>query len=161
MLELTGCEAPGGLDRAAAIILREHLARNVWCRVGVGVDAALTRLRAAGFRLAVVSNSEGTVEAMLEEVGLRRHFETVLDSTVVGLVKPDPRIFQLALDRLGASPSETVMVGDSPSADVVGARGAGLRAALLDPYDFYTTVDAPRFRDLAAFTDALLGPGEN
>lgn len=161
MLELTGCEAPGGLDRAAEIILRQHLSRNVWCRVGVGVDAALTRLRMAGFRLAVVSNSEGTVEAMLEEVGLRRHFETVLDSTVVGLVKPDPRIFKLALDRLGASPSETVMVGDSPSADVVGARGAGLRAALLDPYDFYTTVDAPRFRDLAAFTDALLAAAEN
>jgi putative hydrolase of the HAD superfamily len=159
MLELTGCEAPGGLDRAAEIILREHLARNVWCRVGAGVDAALARLRAAGHRLAVVSNSEGTVEAMLEEVGLRRYFETVLDSAVVGLVKPDPRIFMLALDRLGVSASEAVMVGDSPSADVGGARAAGLRAALLDPYDFYAAVDAPRFRDLGAFTDALLARG--
>jgi len=159
MLELTGCDAPGGLDRAAEIILREHLARNVWCRVGAGVGAALDRLRASGFRLAVVSNSEGTVEAMLEEVGLRHHFETVLDSAVVGLVKPDPRIFMLALDRLGVSASEAVMVGDSPSADVGGARSAGLRAALLDPYDFYAAVDAPRFRDLGAFTDALLARG--
>jgi putative hydrolase of the HAD superfamily len=159
MLELTGCEAQGGLDRAAEIILREHLARNVWCRVGAGVSAALDRLRAGGFRLAVVSNSEGTVEVMLEEVGLRHHFETVLDSAVVGLVKPDPRIFKLALDRLGVSASEAVMVGDSPSADVGGARSAGLRAALLDPYDYYTAVDAPRFRDLAAFTDALLARG--
>jgi HAD superfamily hydrolase (TIGR01509 family) len=157
MLELAGGDpAGGGLDRAAEVILREHLARNVWCRVGAGVEAALVRLRAAGCRLAVVSNSEGTVEAMLEEVGLRRHLETVLDSAVVGLVKPDPRIFQLALSRLGVSPSQAVHVGDSPSADVEGARAAGVRAVLLDPYDLYPSVDAPRFRDLAAFVDALL-----
>ena len=76
---------------------------------------------------------------------------------MVGLVKPDPRIFHLALGRLGIAPEQAVMVGDSPSADVAGARAAGARAALLDPFDLYPSVDAPRFRDLVAFTDALLG----
>ncbi len=50
------------------------------------------------------------------------------------------------------------MVGDSPSADVAGARAVGARAVLLDPFDLYPSVDAPRFRDLAAFTDGILGP---
>ncbi|HEX3697794.1 MAG TPA: HAD family hydrolase [Polyangia bacterium] len=157
-LELAGqAGPPDSLQRAVEIVLGEHLRRNVWCRVGAGVPTSLQRLRAAGCRLAVVSNSEGTVEAMLETVGLRPLLDTVVDSAVVGLVKPDPRIFQVALDRLGIASSQAVMVGDSPSADVVGARAVGARAALLDPFDLYLSVDAPRFRDLAAFTDALLG----
>src|SRR5260370_32706673 len=71
-IELAGYAGPpDALERAVAVVLREHLGRNVWCRVGWGVPDALARLRAAGLRLAVVSNSEGTVEAMLEDVGLR------------------------------------------------------------------------------------------
>jgi putative hydrolase of the HAD superfamily len=157
MLELAGTGAtPLALDQAAAVIMREHLIRNVWCRVGANVESALIRLRAAGLRLAVVSNSEGTVEAMLKDVGLRGYLETVVDSSVVGVVKPDPEIFRLALERLGLAPAEVVMVGDSPSADIAGARAIGARAALLDPFDLYPSVDAPRFHDLARFTDALL-----
>jgi HAD superfamily hydrolase (TIGR01509 family) len=144
------------LDRAAATILREHLAVNAWSRVGEGVREALQRLRASGLRLAVVSNSEGTVEAMLVEQGLRDHFDTVVDSAVVGVAKPDPRIFQLALDRLDVAASDAIMAGDSPTADVDGAHAAGLRAALLDPYDFYPWSSAPRFADVAALTEALL-----
>src|SRR5882672_5635997 len=89
-----------GETRAAAFIHGEHLRSNVWRRVGAGNRDALDRLRAAGFRLAVVSNSEGTIDAMLSEVGLRPYFETVVDSAVVGSVKPDARIFQIALERL-------------------------------------------------------------
>ena len=156
-LVLAGYAGPAlALENAVDIVLGEHLRRNVWCRVGDGVLSALGRLRAAGCRLAVVSNSEGTVEAMLESVGLRPLLDTVVDSAVVGLVKPDPRIFQLALGRLGIEPQHAVMVGDSPSADVAGARAVGARAALLDPFDLYPSADAPRFRDLAAFTDAVL-----
>jgi putative hydrolase of the HAD superfamily len=144
------------LDRAAATILTEHLAVNAWSRVGAGVREALDRLRASGLRLAVVSNSEGTVEAMLVEQQLRDYFDTVVDSAVVGVAKPDPRIFQTALDRLGVGAVDAIMVGDSPTADIDGARAAGLRAALLDPYDFYPWSRAPRFSDVAALTEALL-----
>lgn len=153
---------PGGadaLDRAAEIMFREHMARNVWCRIGDGVRDSLQRLRDAGLKLAVVSNSEGTVEAMLEEVGLRPLLDTVVDSAVVGVAKPDPRIFDLALERIGVPARDAVMVGDSPTADVDGARAAGIRAALLDPYDYYAWVAAPRFRDLRAFVDALTTSG--
>jgi len=156
-LELAG--TPGeadALDRAAEVIFREHMASNVWRRPGSGVREALQRLRAAGLKLAVVSNSEGHIEAALGEIGLRRYLETVVDSAIVGVSKPDPRIFRIALERIDVAPGDAIMVGDSPTADVTGAREAGIRAALLDPFDLYSWVEAARFRDLPAFTDALL-----
>jgi len=146
----------GLLDAAAERVWRSHLQRNVWSRVGAGVADALARLRGAGIRLAVVSNSEGTIERMLAEVGLLSCFDTVVDSWVVGLAKPDPRIFELALRHLDVPPHDAVHVGDSPAADVAGARSAGVRAALVDPFDFHEACDAPRFRDFAAFADAVL-----
>lgn len=145
------------LDTAAEAIWAEHLTRNVVCRVGDGVDAALARLRGAGIKLAVVSNSEGTVERMLEEVGLRRHLDTVLDSWIVGVAKPDPRIFLMALARLGVSADQAIMVGDTPAMDVAGAQTAGVRAALVDPLDLYPSATVPRFADLTAFVQSLLG----
>ena len=157
ILELAG--APGGpeaLDRAAEAVFHAHMASNVWRRIGAGVREALGRLREAGLVLGVVSNSEGTIEAMLEDVGLRPLFGAVVDSTVVGVAKPDPRIFHMALDRLGVAPSEAIMVGDSPTGDITGASSAGIAAALLDPFDLYSWVDAPRFDDVPAFTTSLL-----
>jgi putative hydrolase of the HAD superfamily len=148
--------APDALDRAASLMLREHRASNAWRRIGLGVRESLERLRVAGFKLAVVSNSEGTIEQMLVEIGLRPLLDAVVDSSVVGVTKPDPRIFQIALDRLGLAPGDALMVGDSPSADVDGASAAGIRAALIDPYDFYPWSRAPRFRDVPALTDSLL-----
>ena len=93
---------------------------------------------------------------MLIEIDLRDLFDAVVDSTVVGFTKPDPRIFTLALDRLGVAAADALMVGDSPSADVDGASAAGIRAALIDPYDFYPWSRAPRFKDVPALTDSLL-----
>jgi HAD superfamily hydrolase (TIGR01662 family) len=157
LLALAG--TPGqadSLDHAAGVMLREHRASNAWRRIGTGVREALERLRGAGIKLAVVSNSEGTIEQMLTEIDLRAPFETVIDSSVVGFTKPDPRIFQIALDRLGVSPTDAIMVGDSPSADVDGAQNVGIRAALIDPYDFYPWCRAPHFRDVPEFTTALL-----
>ena len=157
MLDLAGADAPAPtLDAAAATIWQRHLERNVWCRVGTGVAAALERLRAAGMRLAVVSNSEGTVETMLNEVGLGRHLETVVDSWVVGVAKPDPRIFQIALERLGVEAASAVMVGDVPAVDMDGARAASIAGVLLDPLDLHPS-HTRRAASLPAFVDALLG----
>ena len=157
LLELAGAEAPGPtLDHAGSTIWQKHLQRNVWCRVGAGVEAALERLRAAGMRLAVVSNSEGTVEAMLNDVGLGRHLETVVDSWVVGVAKPDPRIFHIALERLGGEAATAVMVGDVPAVDMDGARAASITGVLLDPLDLHPT-HQHRVASLPAFVDALLG----
>lgn len=157
MLELAHAAGTSNdLDIAAAAIWSQHLRRNLWRRVGGGVDAAMIRLRASGIKLAVVSNSEGTIEAMLEEVGLRRHLDAVFDSWVVGVAKPDPRIFKLALAHLGVTEKQAIMVGDTPAVDIVGAQAAGVKAVLIDPHDLHPAAEVPRFTDLAAFVQALL-----
>ena len=159
MLALAGAVTDhddASLDAAGAALWRQHLRRNIWCRVGAGVEAALGRLRAAGIRLAVVSNSEGTVEAMLNEAGLGRYLDTVVDSWVVGVAKPDPRIFQIALDRLGADPQSAVMLGDVPAIDMEGARAASVAGVLIDPLGLHPGYER-RAATVPAFVDALLG----
>jgi putative hydrolase of the HAD superfamily len=81
-----------------------------------------------------VSNSEGQLETLLNEVGVLRVVDMVVDSGVVGVEKPDPRIFQFALDRFGIPAARALHLGDIYVTDVLGARGAGLRAALIDPF---------------------------
>ncbi len=128
-----------GLDRAAdhdAIVEALHAANraeNLWKRVPDGTGETLAALAARGFRLGVVSNADGRVPDLLEEVGLAVHFETIVDSHLVGVEKPDPEIFAIALRRLDETPEATVYVGDFPAVDVVGARRAGIRPILLDP----------------------------
>jgi putative hydrolase of the HAD superfamily len=99
--------------------------------------------------MAVVSNANGTVEALLGRLELSPFFDAVLDSAVEGVEKPDPRLFLLALERLGALPGEAVHVGDLYSVDVLGARAAGIRPILLDEADLYPDADCPRVRSLA------------
>jgi HAD superfamily hydrolase (TIGR01509 family) len=110
-----------------------HRERHLWCSVKERTRESLMRLRRAGLRLGVVSNSDGRAEQALEEAGLRDCFDVVIDSGLVGVEKPDPRIFQTALDALGVAPEEALYVGDLYEIDVVGARGAGMDAVLLGP----------------------------
>ncbi len=128
----------------------------------VGVPEApgvLARLRGRGLRLAVVSNSNGTVAALLDAVGLGGHVDAVLDSGVVGVEKPHPKIFAAAAAAVGVRTEEAVHVGDLYSVDVAGARAAGCRAILLDPAGAWGLVDCPTAPDLpaaAALIDAML-----
>ena len=78
-------------------------------------------------------------------------FETVVDSHVVGVEKPDPAIFGIALSRMKAEPGSTVYLGDVPSVDILGARAAGLTAVLLDRHGLYPDADAPRLTSIAEF----------
>jgi putative hydrolase of the HAD superfamily len=94
---------------------------------------ALHRAREAGLVVGVISNSNGSVKRALEIAGLAPQLDFVIDSSVVGISKPDPRIFALGLQAAGTAPDETVYVGDSYFVDVVGSRQAGLRAVLFDP----------------------------
>jgi HAD superfamily hydrolase (TIGR01509 family) len=157
VLELAAAgDAGAELDGAAELLWARHLEHNLWSRPLDGVVAALEALGQAGLRLAVVSNSEGTLAALLDRMDLTRHFQVVIDSWVVGVTKPDPRIFHAALERLRVRPEEAVMVGDSLKADVEGARAAGVRAALVDPCDLYLGADVPRFPSFAAFAAAVI-----
>jgi putative hydrolase of the HAD superfamily len=81
--------------------------------------------------LGVVSNFYGNVRRILEEAELAPLLSTIVDSTVVGLRKPDPAIFALAVSRLACEPAEVLYVGDSLEKDIVGAHAAGLRTGWL------------------------------
>ena len=132
-----------------------HAELNLWETVPADVVPALQRLRAAGLRLVVVSNANGRIRAALERVGLAPHVDLVIDSHEEGVEKPDPRIFQRALERAGARPETILHLGDLFHIDVVGARGAGLRAVLLDLAGLYHDHDCERVASLGELADVI------
>jgi putative hydrolase of the HAD superfamily len=90
-----------------------------------GVVESLRRLRRCGLELAVVANFDMTLHDRLRDLGLVSFFSTVVTPADAGAAKPDPRIFQLAIERLGVTPERTLHVGDA-AGDEEGARRAGL-----------------------------------
>lgn len=108
---------------------------GLWKHPIAGVAETVSELRQRGVRVAVVSNSDGSVTESLAAAGLADEFEFVIDSHLVGVSKPDPAIFRAALDRLRTEPQDAWYIGDSVFHDVNGALGASLsRAFLVDPY---------------------------
>src|SRR3954471_22585977 len=87
-----------------------------WRTVRPGTHETLQDLRTR-YRLAVISNSDGSVGRLLDELDLGQYFESVTDSHVCGCEKPDPRIFQVALETLGLRPEQAIYIGDLYSVD--------------------------------------------
>ena len=148
---------------AALVELREyHRHDNLWEHVEDDVVPTLAALRGRGLRLVVVSNANGRLRHLFDRLDLTKWFDHVLDSHEWGVEKPDPRLFQLALEQSRANAATTVHVGDLYHVDVVGARQAGLRdGVLLDLADLYDGVDCPRVRSLAALVEWIDAPSGN
>ncbi len=134
----------------------------LWSRPTAGVRDALAALSAAGLRLGVVSNAEGTVEARLAELAICQvgpgagvEVEVVIDSHVVGVEKPDPAIFGFALRAMGLDPARCLYLGDSVRIDVAGARAAGLTPALVTPEPDVRAGDFLRVRSVAELLGRL------
>jgi HAD superfamily hydrolase (TIGR01549 family) len=119
------------LSEVQTCLAHMHRQQHLWSSIPARLGESLARLRASGLRLGVVSNSDGRVDQALRAAGLRHYFDVVIDSSLVGVEKPDPRIFQAALDALAVTPEETLYVGDLYEVDVLGAQAAGLQAVLL------------------------------
>jgi putative hydrolase of the HAD superfamily len=116
------------LDAAMTARREAHFA--AFSEVRPAVRETLTGLRALGFRLGLVSNCTSDVREMLRDSGLEDHFDAVVLSAEVGLMKPDPEIFRLAMGRLDVS--RGFYVGDGDDGELAGARSAGLVDILLD-----------------------------
>ena len=99
-----------------------------------GAAEVLTGLRQQ-YRLGLICNTgriPGTMlKIILQRLGILEHFDVLTFSDVVGVRKPDPHIFHLTLDRLEIAPDQALHVGDNPTTDILGARGAGMWAVLL------------------------------
>jgi putative hydrolase of the HAD superfamily len=134
---------------AAVRVVEESYDGRPWVPIE-GAAEALRALEAAGFPLAVVSNASGTIEAQLAEHeicsvtgGASATVAVVVDSAIVGVEKPDPAIFRLALDALGVEADRCVYVGDTVYFDVNGAAAAGMQTAHVDPYGLCTVGGHP------------------
>lgn len=126
-----------------------HDERHLWCGVDADAPRVLDAIHAAGLRTAAISNTEdGRLEELMRLVGLAERFDFMLDSFVVGVRKPDPAIFRLALDTLGLEPKDAVYVGDSYGHDALPALALGLGAILVDPLDLHPESVCPRVRAL-------------
>src|SRR5262245_3195576 len=150
MLEGLGLPAEGATPQLAEALRAAKPPYGLFSIQMPGAPAALSRLREHGLRLAVVSNSNGMVAEILRSVDLADAVDTIIDSGVVGVEKPNPKIFAKAAAAVGVQPDEAVHVGDLYSIDVRGARAAGCRAILLDPAGAWGPVDCPTAADLPA-----------
>jgi putative hydrolase of the HAD superfamily len=148
-------------DRARAHeALGGVLRTPVWCQPVPGARAGVRALADAGLRLAVTSNSDGTVADLL-----RRHewvqvgdgpgvpVEVITDSGIVGVGKPDRRVFEATLDALLLPPDRVLHVGDSAHYDVEGATAVGLPAVHMDPYGVCPSTDHAHLHALGEVLD--------
>lgn len=140
------------LDGCCAILrklgVREHVDQITWevlqyehalfsrnnATLYEDVLPTLNRLQQMNLKMGIISNWDTPLHAMVEELGLAPYFEVVVAShdQRVRSAKPDAAIFEYALNAVGVSPKETIHVGDSFEADIMGAHAAGIRAILLD-----------------------------
>lgn len=86
---------------------------------------------AAHYRLVLVSNFYGNIQTILKDFQLADYFSAVIESSVVGVRKPDPAIYQLGVDAMGYPAGQVLVVGDSFSKDMVPAKAVGCKAAWL------------------------------
>lgn len=161
------------LERIGAAISNLDLAHQTLLSPPEGVSAArwdlLLEENIAGFQriskrfpVAIVSNNDGTAAEQMRAFGVCQvgdgpfvNVAAIIDSTIVGVAKPDPAIFTPVLRALQTDPARTLYVGDTVHADIRGATAAGMPAVQLDPYDLYDGFDHFTIRDVIALADHL------
>jgi len=132
--------------------LRQQVIANTrnslnWDQIRPGTREALQRIGEA-FILAVISNADGRIAQLLAGCGIADCFRTITDSGLVGYEKPNRVIFETALASLGASPKQSLYVGDVYSVDYRGATQAGMKAVLFDVCGAYREKGLPRVESL-------------
>jgi HAD superfamily hydrolase (TIGR01549 family) len=156
VLDHAGIALSQATDAALATLREYHRSENLWEHVPDDVRPALEQLRAMPLTLVVVSNANGRLRYLFDRLQLTRYFDLMLDSHDWAVEKPDPRLFQIALEQSRSAADSTAHVGDLFHIDVAGARAAGLReGVLLDPADMYPDADCRRVRSLAELAAAI------
>jgi putative hydrolase of the HAD superfamily len=139
--------------------VRDTLVENTqnsanWDQILPGTRDALERLRQQ-YSIAVISNADGKIDAVLRRCGIMDCFASITDSGKVGHEKPHPAIFEAALREMKADPAQSLYVGDVYSVDYVGATNAGMQAVLFDVAGAYRDLDFPRVDSLAGLEQWL------
>src|SRR5690606_14040399 len=150
-----------GLPEARAVELAsavsDHMGKNYKPEVYIPeeVPFVLAGLKEAGYVLGVVTNREDPVHDELKNLNLDSFFNFSLAGGEVGSFKPEPRIFEQALERAGTSAAETMYIGDNYFADIIGSLRAGLRPVLYDPSHLFPDVECAVIRSFDELPDLL------
>lgn len=157
-------QAFGDDDDDAEALARWHAQAYIDAETLVpGALALVQAARARGLKLAIVSNNtRAEQQRKLDRHGLAPHFEALVVAGDHGIAKPDPRLFQIALEALAVDAAEAVMIGDSWPLDIVGARAAGIRAVWFNrfratPDDPAPVAQLPHFDDIDAALATIVG----
>lgn len=118
-----------------------------WCDIRPGTREALQRMK-THYRLGVISNADGKIADILGRCEIADCFETITDSGIVGKEKPDPAIFEAALQSLNVTAEESFYTGDLYSVDYLGATGVGMQSAIFDVHGAYKEKGLPRVESL-------------
>jgi putative hydrolase of the HAD superfamily len=136
-------------DESVRDMLVENTQQSAnWDQILPGTREALERIRQQ-YRIAVISNADGKIDAVLTRCGICDCFSSITDSGNVGHEKPHPEIFKAAFEAMGADPGESLYVGDVYSVDYLGARNSGMDAVLFDVSGAYRQSGYPRVESLA------------
>lgn len=138
--------------------LYETFSTSTTYKVFDDVVPVLRDLEAAGFRLGLISNFEGWLQNILVEQELDETFDVSVISGLVGVEKPDPRIYRIAIEHAAVEPHRAVHIGDSMAMDVRPATEVGMNAILLDRVGRYQDAGCPTIstlEDLPALVSKL------
>ena len=120
------------------------------------VPETLQALKDGGYSLGLVSNRSNPCQEECEQLGLLGYFDFAYVAAEVEAWKPDPRVFDRALEISGSTPDHTIYVGDNFYADVLGAQNAGLQPVLLDPKGVFPDAACQIIRSIRELGDILL-----
>src|SRR5450759_694299 len=145
MLEEVGIDGDRHLIGRA---IYDHFGDGDRWRTYPDVVPVFERLKKEGLRLALVSNWDSRLAKLCFDMGLDRYLDAIPSSASIGLIKPDPHLFQVACERLRVRPERAIHVGDHYFADILGARSVGVNPVMIDRFGTPDVTDVPVIEDL-------------
>jgi len=145
------------IGRGAALQILAKIQKQKW-EFEAYDDAlpTLKDLKGRGLILGIISNVVQDMESTYTELGLQPYLDFKVTSAEVGCDKPNPAIFQAALNKAQVQPEEVIYIGDQYDLDIVGSRGIGMKALLIDRNNYFPDVtDCPRLHSLTEITEYI------
>jgi putative hydrolase of the HAD superfamily len=145
------------INRDTALQILAKIRQHKWeFKVYDDTLPTLKELKNRGLTIGLVSNVVKDMESTYTELGILTYLDFKVTSSEVGSDKPRPEIFMAALDKAQVKPEESIFVGDQYHLDIVGARGVGIKAVLIDRNDYSPEItDCPRIRSLTEITQFI------
>jgi putative hydrolase of the HAD superfamily len=128
------------IDVLTKLVNIRHKKKSLWTFTFPWIREILVFLKAEGYRMSVVSNSDGGVKKVFQDLDLSQYFEYIFASQDFRIEKPDPKIFKAAINTIEIDPADVIFVGDIFNVDVKGANLAGIGAIHLDPLQLYNDI---------------------